>query len=333
MPSDQRIEAALRALAQPREAFRSALVNTIEQVRGYLAVREAPAQSHVLQAAGLGVFAADRIDPEGFATLFGDAETLDPLARERIGAGLSMLQEIASVGDALFHIEVPAGADLYSAVQTALATRGRAFHGARTVEQVRTGRYQPEGQGDAAQSFPFRFWNRAERLLAPPLVVALAGTDLRPAGLAEFLDGAVKIVLLVNGAAPPAPLVRLISPAVFVMQTTDLADLERLAAVSGPAIAAVLPSGAATFVHDPAAGASLQQRLAVQHLPAEMPTRPVGEIAPFQQADELHQLMELAAAGPATVAVEGNGAKPATAFQPADKLAAWLLRQARLDDL
>ena len=90
--------------------------------------------------------------------------------------------------------------------------------------------------------------------LRPPLVIEVEGQDLRPASMAELLEGGQKIVLVVNGPAAPAPLVRLITPGVTVIQTDDPAELSALGAVAGPGIAALMPEGAAKFMHLPGKG-------------------------------------------------------------------------------
>ena len=70
-------------------------------------------------------------------------------------------------------------------------------------------------------------------------MVEVEAEDLLPAGLGEFLDGAVKIVLVVRGHTTPAPLARLITPGTYVVQTADAADLEGLARSRHPGVALV----------------------------------------------------------------------------------------------
>jgi hypothetical protein len=181
---------------------------------------------------------------------------------------------------------------------------------------------------------PFADWVKSERRLAPPLVVRLLAGDLRAGGLAEFLDGRQKIVLVVEGDPAPAPLARLITPRTFVAQTHDGTGLDKLAAWDGPAIAAVVSESAASFVHDPAAGAASWQRIALGRLPEHAPRRTLGGLSPAQQVEELELLRTLAtkppaAAAPAAVAADA----PAAAADPADRLAAWLLGKADLSDI
>jgi hypothetical protein len=324
MPSDS----VLRSLSGAREAFRSALGVAVDQVNVLLAAHSTPAGEAAGRAATeLGDFAAGRIDPERFAALFSGKDSLDPAALERIREARDTLAELARAGDALFQLQVPAGADLRDAVGAALAAAGRAFGAARTVELARTGRFRPEEHDGMLRSFPARRWNRAERQIAPPLVVEVDGADLRAGGLAEFLEGSQKIVLVARGAAPPAPLVRLITPGVFVLQTTEEAELERLSAVEGPAIAALLPRGAARFVHDPVRGGTLGERLELRDAAPEVVLEPLGALSVFQQREELAQLAALVER-PAAAAQAGAGQA-----DPVDKLAAWLLRQADFSDL
>ncbi len=101
---------------------------------------------------------------------------------------------------------------------------------------------------------PAKSVERGRARLCPPLVIEVEGQDLRPASLAELLEGGQKIVLVVNGPAAPAPLVRLITPGVTVIQTDDPAELSALGAVDGPGIAALMPEGAAKFMHIPGDG-------------------------------------------------------------------------------
>ncbi len=121
---------------------------------------------------------------------------------------------------------------------------------------MRGGRYRPAEHDSLLDAAEFRAWNKAERRFAPPLVVEVDGADLHAGALLDFADGREKIVLVVRGAMPPAPLVRCITPGTFVLQTVDGTRPRPLAAFDGPAIAALVPEGAAVFLHDPGAGAA-----------------------------------------------------------------------------
>jgi hypothetical protein len=329
MPSEDRIAQALAALKRPRDVFHSAVVAAVEEVNAFLAAQRAPAGERATQeAVRLGSFAAQRIDIDRFSRLVGSAETLDPARIDALEHALRVLKGFTGQGDELYHVRVPAGADLRDTVRDALAARGRAFSTAQQIEALRTGHNGRRTDADYG-TLEFRHWSKAERLLAPPLVVEVAGTDLYAAGLAEYMDGAQKIVLVVDGPAAPAPLARLIAPKTFVMQATDAAALKRLASFDGPGIAALLPDGAVEFVHDPARGESLAQRLTVGALPEPSARRAAGAGSATQQADQLAWLAELARI--ATQARERlpEADEPA-AVTPADQLAAWLLRQTDL---
>ena len=137
-----------------------------------------------------------------------------------------------------------------------------------------------------------------------------------------------------RGACPPAPLVRLVSPGVFVQQATDIGDLARMARATGPAVAALVPEGAACFVHDPDGGPHVWQRVTVTARPKGGPRVVLGGRSAFQQNEELLQLEALAEAPPAA-APSADAAPSAPAYAPADpvdKLAAWLLAHADLGE-
>ncbi len=332
MPSEEptpRTRAVPDGLSGARESFRAAVAAAAEQVRGFIVAHSGHADGLGERAAReLGPFAAGRIDLQRFGALFNGADPLDARSLELLGRAQAVLSEVAASADELFLASVPAGGDLCGTARAALAHSGRAFGAARVVELVRGGRFQAEHE-EYLTAFPPAFWTRAERLLAPPLVLEVAGADLQVGGLAELLQGAQKIALLVKAPAPPAPLVRLITPGTFVLQTTEAGALGTLAGVAGAAVAAVLPGGIG-FVHDPAAGPTLPTRLSLGELPAEMPRTALGHYSAAQQVEEVQQLAALAhvVAAPAPGATSpGVPAGPATT---ADRLAAWLLQQSAL---
>jgi hypothetical protein len=329
MPSDELCMQALAALARPRNTFQSAVVAAVDELTVFLAEQRAPLAERASQeAVRLGAFGADRLDSDRFSRIVAAADVLDDGRLQQLGHALRVLRSFAAQGDELHRITMRRGADLRDTVRDALAARGRAFNTAHQIEILRTGRSGLSINLEYG-TLDFRHWTRAERLLAPPLVIQLNGGDLQPIGLAEYMDGAQKIVLVVDGAAPPAPLSRLIAPHTFVLQATDAAGLDRFAAFDGPGIAAILPQGCAVFTHDPARGTTLAQRLTVASVPAPS-RRGVGGGSARQQAEELAWLEELAryAALPAQGVDETAAEAPAVA--PADQLAAWLLRQAEL---
>lgn len=337
MPSDDPVDRATTLLAPAGETFRSAVARTAEEVRGFLDTqRESSDDRAGSVAAGLGTFASARIDPDRFSKLLGERKAADVGALARAEKALDLLAAIHDRGGDVLRVEVPRGGDLRDAVAGALAEAGRAFGAARMVEFGPNGSTATPETGDGAKSFPFRLWSRGERSIAPPLVVQVHGTDLHAGGLAEFMDGNVKVGLVVLGGCPPAPLARLVSPGVFVMQTEDPADLERLASAEGPGIAAVVPSTAALFVHDPANGTTLAERLSVERLPEEEPQKALGTLSARQQAEDLHHLatlVELRTTAAARPAPGAPGAAPAATPDPVDHLAGWLLQQADLSGI
>jgi hypothetical protein len=307
----------------------------VKEVRTFPAARR-PAPDGKASAEArveLGAFAGGRIDAERFGSLFVGGSPLDAVSLARVEAALHELARIADAGDDLFHAEVRRGADLHLVAGHALASAGRAFGAAQAVELIRSGRWDVTRHAELLQPFPFRRWNRAERQIAPPLVVEVEGGAAHAGGLAELMDGEQKIVLLVGEPSPPAPLARLVTPGVFVMQTTDAADLARLGSFPGPAVAALVPEGAARFVHDPAAGRTLRERLTVSHLPDGEPAAIEGYTV-FQQREELALLRELssvpAAPAPAPEPAAAESAPPEPPVGDADRLAEWLLRQSGL---
>lgn len=334
MPSDERVAQALRALAAPCATFRSAAAEASDHARSILAARSSTNEGGGRSVRELGVFAAGRIDARRFDALFDHDANLDPAAARALHRAAHVLGEVAGLDAAAHRASVSSGGNLHDAAISALASLGRAFGAARVAELAQGGRYRASAHDVWLIAFRPTWWNRVERRLAPPLVLEVDGADLRASGLDELLDGAQKIVLVVRGAAPPAPLVRLVTPGVFVMQTPDPADLGRLAAFEGPAVAALLPEGAAEFVHDPAGGPTIAERLRVTSLPDAEPRAPLGRISAAQQTEELRQLAALTTvpvAGPAGVLLDPAAGLPPA--DPADRLAAWLLSRADLAGL
>lgn len=342
MPSDERIDRAVDAMAPPREAFRSALSTTVEQIQSFLNEFDAPSSNGRSARIGaeLGPFGAGRIDTGRLAALVADEKEVDTLTLETIAKARDTLRELTERSGELFIANVPPAGNLYKTVQTTLEEIGRAFGAVRIFELTRSGS-GPHGNSHARAlgSFPFDKWSKGERRLAPPLVVSVDGADLR-AGLSDFLDGAQKIVLVVRAPCAPAPLVRLITPGTYVVQTTDPAKLAAFAEWEGPGVAALVPEGCAEYAHDPRAGNASWDRLTIHSLPERPPRITIGGKSGGQQAEELAQLKALAetpGAGGAVAAAGAGGTAAAAAPQapadPVDKLAAWLLQQADLKDL
>jgi hypothetical protein len=332
MPSDARTTAAVAALAPVRDRFRSALAATLEEVRAWLDSHRSTAGDQVAQlATELGPVGARYVDAGKLSAALGLEPDAAPAAHGVIGRALTVLVAMSEAADDAWVVELNAGVNLYRAVDIQLASLGRAMGAARVVDLARSGRYNPAVHDAWLEAFPFGLWSQAERELAPPVVVELAGADLRATALAEFLDGGVKIVLVARGETSPAPLVRLVAPRTFVAQDPEAAVVSRLAAWNGPGIAALLPNGAARFVHDPSQAGGLAGRLAVRDVPALDPKRRAGPFTVAQQREELEQLKALqSAASAASLEPAGSAGPPGAAASAADKLAAWLLQQADL---
>jgi hypothetical protein len=329
MPSDERIAQALEALADAKETFVSSVALSAEEVRGILererGVTENP---QVRLAHELGPFAAGRIDLERLAPFVGANQKMDPEKRDEVEAAYETLLSLKKEGDALFTVKVEMDGYLRGTVISALGRAGSAFGAARAVEWALHDIVAPEGVDNVLKAFPPAHWNRAERGCSPPLVVEVEGQDLKVASLGDLLEGTQKIILVVNGPAAPAPLVRLITPGVAVIQTNDPAELAVLSALPGPAIAALMPEGAAKFVHIPGEGRGLNERLTVSFIPDKEPKRALGGISAFQQVEELRQLISLDASVEAALAVSAEADEGAPVMDDAGQLASWLIHQA-----
>jgi hypothetical protein len=295
MPSDARTAHVLDALAEHRARYRSAAAAAHDQMAGYLAAHRARTHGRAQTAAKeLGRFAAGRIDAERFGTLFSEPHALPADTTERIERLIGALAALLAEGDALFVCDVAPGGDVREAVDRAIAQVGRVFGIVLAFQALKTGTYRPERHDAGVLAFPFAQWNRSERLLSLPLVVEVDGADLRADAFTDYLDGRVAIVIVVRGACAPAPLVRLVTPGMLVVQASAPAELRLLADHDGPAIAALVPTEAARFVHDPRAGQSLEERLRVTAIPSEPPRHPLGARSVWQQREELAQLGALA---------------------------------------
>jgi len=339
---DPRTRLALEALRAPRERFDSAVADAAERLRALVVERQAPAHGRASRMGReLGAFASDRLDFDRFASAFAEGESLPPAALARIQAAHDVLAGLIREGIAPHVVRMRPGEDPRLETGYMLAHAGRAFGAARAATRARNG---TGGLADEAMmaGFPFRNWNRAERAIAPPLVLELEGEDLHASGLGEFLDGALKLVLVARGAGPAAALAEVITPGVFVAQAGgEDAErvLQRLAAFDGPGVVALLEGDFAHFVHDPSRPHA--ERLAVAEVP-EPTGAATGRMSGFRNDEAVHLLRLLArgyaAAGAArSDATGGNGIAPegaadGDAILPADRLAAWLIRQADLPE-
>jgi hypothetical protein len=327
MPSDPRFSQALDAMAQPIAEFRAIVQGAIAQGEGYLAEQAADAPTRAAHAATtLGQFGIGRIDAGRFAALFPSVVPVTTAGLDAMRAALTVLRALAARGNEAFLVTVPVGGRLGDYIGQALAEIGRAFGAVIVADLVRGGRYQPAEHERLLSPLEFRAWTRTERRFAPPLLVSVHGADLQASALGEFSDGREKIVLLVEGASPPAPLARCITPGTLVLQTMDGSGLERVASFDGPALAAVVPEGAATFLHDPTAGREPWQRLTVRTLGATA-TRAIGGVSVWQMGEDQRMLGDLART-PFAIPVSGGAATPAVgADEAVDRIASWLLGQ------
>jgi hypothetical protein len=332
MPSDPRVQLALDRLARPIGEFRATVAGALAQAEAFLAAEEPDEAAHLARiTAELGEFARARIDVARFAAVATVSTPLSVAHRDRLQRATDVLRDVLERGMALHYVDVPSGASLTAAVDGALARAGRAFGAVLAIELLRGGRYDPAQHDGLLDHMAFRTWTRAERRFAPPLVAHVDGADLHIGGLADFLDGREKLVLVVRGASPPAPLVRLITPGTMVLQTAAETGLDLVATASGTAIAALVPKEAALFLHDPSQGREGWQRLSVWHMPPE-PRAALGGLSAWQMQEDLKQLAVLASGAPAAAGAAAGGAEKGAAPGPeaVDVLARWLLGQADL---
>lgn len=330
MPSESpHRRAVLAAFGGAWKAYQEAASAAADEVEAQLLALRAPAASPAAAVAvELGPLGASHFDLDKIASLMTHEEAPSPLSIEALETAGRTLRDLATA-DPEATVQVGPGERVHGAVAAALARIGRGFGAAHVTSLARTARYEPELHAGWLRAYPFARWTRRERQLAPPILVEVDGADLHVSGLAEFLDGSVKIVLLVrDGAVPPAPLVRLMTPGVFVAQSHDGSELERFAAWSGPGVFAWMPSAAARFVHDPGGGPWLANRLSLGSEPA-MPRRGLGAWSAAQLAEELRQLQALAAAPPPAQA----GFDAPGGADPVDRLAAWLISRADLSEV
>lgn len=331
MPSDARLTSALAAMARPIAEFRAIIQSALDQAGTFVADQAADGGARSRRAAvELGRFGAGRIDPTCFAALFPAVRAADPGAVAALDRAITVLRAITARGDEAFVVDLPGGRRLGASIDAALAEFGRAFGAVILAEVVRGGRYQGSAHDRLLDPLEFHAWSKRERRYAPPLIVSLEGADLQAGALGDYADGREKIVLVVRGAAPPAPLARCITAGTLVLQTTDGSGLDRVADHDGPAVAAVMPEGAAVFLHDPAAGREPWQRLTVRTL-GEVPRRAVGGSSTWQMAEDRTLLADLARTPFAIPAGAGTAAAPALgAGDAVDRVAAWLLDQSGL---
>lgn len=317
MQFKEQTAAALAAIRPRKERFLSAIATTAEEIRSLLS---GAGESSEDQSVALGNFARGHVDVERFSSFTRPAARVDTAAEKPIRAAQRALNDLLHFGDRLFVLQVPAGASLGAEVAGRLATIGDAFAAAHVVDLARRGAYSEDKHGHLLDGLSFSLWSHAERALSPGLVVEVAGADFTPAQAAPYLDAGMKIVFVVDGDAPAAAMSRLVTPGVFVQQTSGTA-LEAFTAFEGTAAAAVLPDGAVEFVHDPQAGETTWERFTTLEFPREIRKRLVGGISPEQQAED-YALLEALSVLP--------GPSGEAASDPAGKLSAWLLSKTNL---
>lgn len=319
-PQQDRLRLALDAVSRQRASYRSAVVAAHERATTVLTAGGGAARA----ALELGQFGGSRIDATLFAALGAPNSALDYTNRVRIEDAATVLHALAASDDDSFVLDVPRDGHLRSAVADALADLGRAFGAAATIELVRAGRFETNAHSGLIDGLPFDRWGKAERNAAPPLVIRVGHQDLHAGALAEVLDGAVHIVLVVDGPCAPAPLVRLVTPGTLVLQTTDATGIDLFSKFDGPAVMALVPPSAACFIHDPNGGRSAWQRLRVWNRPTTLPRKALGGLSARQQTEELLQLDALSAR-PSLENAALDSLIPAGSGDPTDRLASWLL--------
>lgn len=318
MPFSEKARATLAALKEPRDNFRETVMLSIEEIQGFLATHRDPGEDRTERVTReLGNFAAGRIDAERFASVLQEEQALDREVRHELDLALDTLTRLHERGDDLFMAQVAPGGDLRDTVARALSEVGRAFAAARLVSAVQKGR-DPEDHDASQKGFPFRRWSRDERSVSPPLVVQLSGEDLLADGLAEFLDGSLKLALVIEGKAPPAALAGLIRPGVWVEQVDEPSAAADFAASDAAGALGVMSEGAAFFRYDPSAGRTLAECLTVESLPEGDPRARIGAVSVAQQTRDLDLLRSLAeAASAAPVKPGGDGPAASEASAPA----------------
>ena len=321
MPSDTRTLEALNAIAPLVDAYQQRVATFADRVRSFLAADETEPFDRS-SSDQLGEYAAGRIDLERFNALWSERELLDESEHSALSRVVVMLREIATLPRDQFLFELPTGGHLSGALLNAFADFGRGFGAMVIAELVRTRRFTDDDI-EMIHGFPRFRWSRSERASSPPVVIGVDGADLWAGEVAQYLDGNQKIVFVVRGPAPPAPLVRLITPGTLVIQTTGIEGLAPLLKSEGAAVAALLPEGAAEFTHIPGP-APMHERLTIVSRP-QGARKPVEAWSIWQQQQELEQLYALAAAPVAKPSID---AAPKT-VDPADRLASWLLSQAQ----
>lgn len=236
------LDAARRILAVPADAHRSALGSALEEARGVLRGLRSSGNGRAARVAHeLGALSLGPVDAERFAALLGREQASDPEHLSTFERAVAALESALS-GSAISEVHVGDDESLEQAVSRALRDRGRGFGAVRVLALLRAGEFHAGEHADLLDGLPFSAWRTLERALAPPVLVSVEGSrlDTVPA-LAPVLDGGMKLVLIVRGACPPAPMACLIAPGVLVIQGTEAEALERLSGFDGPGVVALVP--------------------------------------------------------------------------------------------
>ena len=321
MPFDATALEALHVVSGAIAAYQSRVAAVADRIAEYLAAHE-DVGTGTVEAEQLGAFAAGRIDMERFGALWEEREALDQSERTVLAHAQDLLRDIATRPADYFITNLPPGGRLTATLAHAFTDFGRSFGAMMIAEMVRTARFRTE-DFELLHGFPRFRWTRAERGMSPPVIVTLDGADLWAGELAQYMDGNQKIVLVVRPPAPPAALVRLITPGTLVLQSCSVTGLQPLVAADGPAVAALMPNGAAEFIHRPGTSPA-HERITISTKPTGA-RKSIEGWTTWQQQQELDQLYSMAAA-PAIA----HEQQPQPASDPADRLASWLLSHADL---
>lgn len=326
MQSEARVQAALAATQRARRNFLSAVRAAADEIEGRLrSSKDKGRDSAGRIAQELGSFAAGRIDPEKLAAFTPQSAEPHPTAFEALERAAGVLREIARLKDEDFVVRVKAGERMSRVLGDKLGQLGSAFGAAELAALARGGGVATVDADRRLEHYHPDDWSAREREIAPPLVVVADGSTMRVGAVRDWLEGNQKIVFVIEGACPPAPLVPLLTPGAWVAQVTEPEDASAFERFDGPAACAYVPEGAVLFTHDPAVG------LEVGAGAEKVAVRPMGPLTVWKQQEDLTLLRSLSGRGgtlQAGAEASANGKGPVETVEPADRLAAWLLKQA-----
>jgi hypothetical protein len=328
MQSDERVQAALDATQRERRSFLSAVRTAADQIEGRLrSSRDKGRDSAGRVEQELGSFASGRIDAGKLAAFEPQSAEPNPTAFEALERAAGVLREIARLNEDDFVVRVKPGDRMSRVLSERLSSMGRAFGAAELAALAHAGRPTTVDVDRRLEQYHPDDWSAREREIAPPLVVIAEGSTMRVGAVRDWLEGNQKIVFVVEGPCPSAPLAPLIIPGGWVAQIASPEEVGGFERFEGPAVCAFVPEGAAVFTHDPAHGLTLEIET------GDVKVRPVGPITVWRQQEDLATLERMSGRGGPAGAGAGpsaNGQREVEAAQPADRLAAWLLNQADL---